>query len=360
MPEHFLLSRVLLQFDSEKEDLLEELSAVALTPDGSLWVGSDEFLTIERLSPVAPYIYANHTKFKLKNYINLFNEDDEIDIEGMDYSNGYLWVTGSHSTKRKKPKSKKSTEKNLDRLATIKSDYNRYLLARVPIIDGEPFQSYTEDDSSEGKVTAAYLQQTDNNNILIESLKKDEHLGIFVSNFIPSKENGLDIEGIAVEGNKVFLGLRGPVLRGWAVILEIEVEESEPGVLTLKEIGEDGQPYKKYFLDLDGLGIRELCLDGEDMIIMGGATMDLDAAMSVFRLKDVFDLDEDTVVEQDSGDLEVLFHLPFTLQTDMAEGLTLFPCLGQPNSLLVVYDSPDKARFIDDTSLFVDVFKLKR
>lgn len=51
MPESFLLSRVLLQFENGSEDLLQELSAIARTPDGSLWVGSDELITIERLSP---------------------------------------------------------------------------------------------------------------------------------------------------------------------------------------------------------------------------------------------------------------------------------------------------------------------
>ena len=47
---------------------------------------------------------------------------------------------------------------------------------------------------------------------------------------LPSKDNGLDIEGLAVLGNRVYLGLRGPVLRGRAIILELELEESEPGV----------------------------------------------------------------------------------------------------------------------------------
>ena len=31
---------------------------------------------------------------------------------------------------------------------------------------------------------------------------------------IPSNDNGFDVEGLAVSGNRVFLGLRGPVLAG--------------------------------------------------------------------------------------------------------------------------------------------------
>ena len=40
---------------------------------------------------------------------------------------------------------------------------------------------------------------------------------------IPGKDNGIDCEGLAVAGDRVFIGLRGPVLRGWAMIIELQV-----------------------------------------------------------------------------------------------------------------------------------------
>lgn len=43
---------------------------------------------------------------------------------------------------------------------------------------------------------------------------------------IPSKDNGLDIEGLAVDGRRLLLGLRGPLLRGWSAPLEIAAEAS--------------------------------------------------------------------------------------------------------------------------------------
>jgi hypothetical protein len=46
MPESFLLGRLLLQFNSEAADIITDLSAVALTPDGHLWLGSDETTSI--------------------------------------------------------------------------------------------------------------------------------------------------------------------------------------------------------------------------------------------------------------------------------------------------------------------------
>lgn len=60
-----------------------------------------------------------------------------MDIEGMDSADNYLWLTGSHSTKRKKSKGK-GASKDLQRQATIKQDANRCLLTRIPRPGGEP------------------------------------------------------------------------------------------------------------------------------------------------------------------------------------------------------------------------------
>ena len=358
MPNPFLLSRVLLRFKDKSDDLINELSAATFTPDGSLWLGSDESLTVERLSPLEPCVFGKHKSFFLGEFIELFNNEDEIDIEGISYANNYLWITGSHSTKRGKPKGK-SAQKDIKRLATIKTDINRYLLARIPVVDGELLKSCSHPDKPDKKLTAACLEKTETSNILIKALKEDSHLSPFLSLLLPSKDNGLDIEGLAVYRDKVFLGLRGPVLRGWAIILELEVVESQPGVLTLKEIGENGTLYKKHFVDLNGLGVRELCLDGEDMIILGGATMALDGLMRVFCLKGILNRDGDTMDSAGSKDLEILFDLPFTLGCDRAEGLTLFPCLGESDSLLVVYDTPSPTRKIEPNAIYGDVFRRK-
>jgi len=359
MTESFLLSRVLLQFNGKADNPLgEDLSAIAITPDNCLWVASDETRTLECLSPTAPYVYSNHQQFLLKNFIDLFNQEDEIDIEGMDYDSPYLWLIGSHSTKRKKVKGK-DLEKDLNKLATIKTEPNRYLLARIPVQDKKLFKSGSHPEQTDKKITSAVLQKTDDGNLLIDALKTDQHLGIFLSSPIPSKENGFDIEGLAVCGDRLFIGLRGPVLRGWAIILEIEVEEREPGILTLKPIGQEGKPYKKHFLDLDGLGVRDLCLSGSDLIILAGPTMTLDGALKIFRLPNVLKRPENSLSAQKEGELELLFNLPFRLGTDHAEGLTLFPCLEQENSLLVVYDSPDEMRKLKSNALFADVFQLK-
>lgn len=353
----FLLSRVVLRFERADEDLQGELSAAALTPDGSLWLGSDEFLTLERLSPVAPYMYGDHQPFPIGDFVELFNQEDEIDIEGMDYTGHYLWFTGSHSTKRGKAKGKKR-EKDLQALATIKTEPNRYLLARIPVVSGEPLKSCSNPDNPDETLHAAWLQKSGDKNILMDALQADAHLGPFLDSPLPSKGNGFDIEGLAVYQDKIFLGLRGPVLRGWAVILELCVEEQAPNLLTLKPIGENGRRYKKHFVDLNGLGVRELCRHGDDLIVLAGPTMDLEGSMQVFRFKDALDLDDDSVTGQEEGELEVMFDLPFTHGSDHAEGLALMPALDQPEALLVVYDSPSAARIPAPHAVYADLFRL--
>ncbi len=353
---YFLLSRILLNFEARASDVVSDISAAAFSPDGSLWVGSDEMIGVERLESVANNSYGKHKRFLLQDYIDLFNTD-EIDIEGMDYADGYLWLTGSHSTKRKKVKDK-SDAKNLERLATITTDLNRFILARIPVVDGVLVKSCSPVEGE--KKTAAYLQTTEERNILFELLQEDRHLQPFITAAIPSKDNGLDIEGLAVEGNKLFLGLRGPVLRGWAIILELELESTEPGILTLKQLTDEGAKYKKHFFDLNGLGIRELCIRGKDMIILAGPTMDLEGEMTVFRWKKALKNLDELFHSQENGDLIPLFDIPFTIGSDHAEGLALYSYLDKNDSLMVFYDSPDEQRLRQEKQIFVDVFRLEK
>jgi hypothetical protein len=353
--QYFLLSRILLNFEARASDVIGDISAAAFSPDGYLWVGSDEMIGVERLSPISSHSYGKHQRFLLQDYVDLFNTDDEIDIEGMDYSEGYLWLTGSHSTKRKKVKGK-SDEKDLDRLATVTTDLNRFILARVPVIDGELVKSCSPVEGE--KLTAACLQTTGDRNILFELLKEDRHLQPFITAGIPSKDNGLDIEGLAVDGDKLFLGLRGPVLRGWAIILELEIESTEPGILILKEVTDDGAKYKKHFFNLNGLGVRELCIRGKDIIILAGPTMDLEGEMQIFCWKKACKNLDNCIHSQDNGDIVPLFDLPFTIGSDHAEGLALYSYTEDNDSLMVFYDSPDKSRIRKEKQIFVDVFRL--
>ena len=99
----------------------------------------------------------------------------------------------------------------------------------------------------------------------------------------------------AADPYAVFAQLRGsdpvhwsPVLRGWAMLIELKVVEPVDGRLDLAEL--DGwRRYRKHFLDLGGLGIRELLPDPaapDDLLILAGPTMDLDGPVHLFRWAD--------------------------------------------------------------------------
>jgi uncharacterized protein DUF3616 len=353
----FLLGRLLLRFDPTLPDVPRQLSAVTITPDGNLWVASDEGQTIERLSPIGPGGFAQHRSLPIGDFIELFAPDGEVDLEGLDYDGGYLWFTGSHSTKRKKPKGKKR-RKDLVRLGTVVTEPNRYLLGRIPVVDGTLPTGNPHPHPAEQRLTAAALHRVGTGNVLVEALRTDEHLGPFLAAPLPAKENGFDIEGLAVQGDHAFLGFRGPVLGRWAVVLELALASDEHHGLSLQPIGPKRQPYIKHFVDLNGLGVRDLCLHGDDLLMLAGPTMELAGDMQVFRLKDVRRRSGDMLWRQEVGDLEVLFTLPARHGADQAEGLALFPWEGHDDCVLIVYDNPDSIRIPDPASLFVDVFRL--
>lgn len=358
MTEAFLLSRALLQFGAAGDELKGNLSAAAVTPDGSLWVASDELHTIERLSQVEPYVFAEHRSFALGDFVALPDPQGEVDIEGMDYDDHYIWLVGSHSLKRKKARGK-GTAKDIGRLATVRPELNRFLLARLPVVGDTLFSSCSHPERPDQLLTAAVLRQNgEASNVLLEALREDEHLGAFLSFPLGDKENGFNIEGLAVRGERLLLGLRGPVLDGWATLLEIELAESEPGVLTLRQPKGWARPYRKHFLELDGLGIRELQFHGDDLLILAGPTMAVEGTMQLFCLRGALGHDDDSLSSAASGALRPLFVLPFVFGADHAEGLACLPCLNEESALMILYDAPSAARRVGPGALYADIFRL--
>lgn len=60
------------------------------------------------------------------------------------------------------------------------------------------------------------------------------------------------------------------------------VDPAEPARLRLRRF-EDRLPYRKHVLDLDGLGVRDLCPSGDDLLVLAGPTMDLDGPVRIYR-----------------------------------------------------------------------------
>jgi hypothetical protein len=352
---------VLLRFESASRAALTHTNLSAVRSDGQvLWVAGDETATVERLvadDEHAPGEYAGQVTFRLADLVELpgVDADEEADVEGLARSGCFLWAVGSHSLRRKQIKSKHTGAKALRRLARVEGQANRQILVRLPVTDVDGLPALVRDAVVDGVPARAAVFGTRGVD-LRDLLADDEHLAPFLP--IPGKDNGLDIEGIAVHGDRVYLGLRGPVLRGWAFVVELrpQVDPLDPGRLLLAPFA-DGALYRKHVLDLDGLGVRDLCPLGEDLLVLAGPTMTLDGAVRVYRWHGAARLEAPEVVRGAALTCEV--DVPHGEGGDRAEGIGL---LGPPDHLrlIVVYDNPSPARLATPDTVLADVVLLPR
>jgi hypothetical protein len=349
---------VRLAFGDDSRAAATHTNLSAVRVDGRvLWIAGDETATVERLvadDPDKPAVFAGETTFRLADFVDLPGEDiaEEADVEGLARTGPFLWAVGSHSLRRKQIKDRHDGGKALKRLARVEGQDNRQILVRLPIADVGGLPTPVREVTVDGvRHRAAVLGGRSN---LRELLRRDEHLAPFLP--IPGKDNGLDIEGIAVRGDRVYLGLRGPVLRGWAFVLELRpyVDDDDPARLRLRPF-DDGQPYRKHVLDLDGLGVRDLCPAGDDLLILAGPTMDLDGPVRIYRWRGAGTAEQPTIVR--GGLLTRELELTYGEGDDHAEGMSL---LGPPEQgrVLVVYDSPAPIRLTPDGAVVADVLRL--
>lgn len=328
------------------DDLRDGLSAVARQGD-HLWLSNDETTSLERLTIEGDQAHS-HRSFNLTDLLELRGEG-EIDIEGLDVDGDKLWLIGSHSAVRKRAKDTHSPEQARKALATVEVSQRRRVLARLStttLLDPGASRS------GEQQQPVVFGLDGGAGGGLLDLLSDDPHLEGFIrSHPIPGKDNGFDCEGLAVTGDRVFIGLRGPVLRGWAVIVELDVGDG-PGIEP-QPIGPGGRRYRKHLLDLRGLGVRDLCRHRDDLLVLAGPTMELDGRTALFRWRNALTSDGEAVLHRD--DLKCELNVPFGKGEDRAEGITL---LEDDRSVLVVYDTPAGERKTGDDAIRADVFDL--
>lgn len=346
------------------DDGHRDLSSIVCVGD-DLWLGTDEGTSLLRLTRVAPDRWAQAVTVPLDQLLTLpADADDEIDVEGLDASDGWLWVTGSHSIRRRKPDDDDSPAHRMRDLARTSRKGNRHLLARVPLVPSAGraggFDAVRETVDADGATRrAARLPGTRSRDALTAALRDDPHVAPFLD--IPGKDNGFDVEGLAVDGDRLWLGLRGPVLRGLAMVLAVvpraDADDTADDALRLRRCGPRGRRYEKFFLDLFGLGVRELCLHGDDLLILAGPTMQLDGRAVVLRWRGARQARGDAIVDREA--LEVVVELPYGRGTDEGvehpEGIAVVA--DETPALLVVHDSPAGRRVQGDT-LVADAYPL--
>lgn len=220
----------------------EDKDLSAVTRVGSLLViGSDEGASLQTMMPDPSAHTLYHANDEL---IDLLSGDVEIDIEGLAYDDGWVYAAGSHSLKRKRLKPDEETVAwNRRRILQLEFEDSRNGIFRVKI------------DPATGRAASGVVRVN-----LLPILQRDPVLGRFCS--IPGKENGVDIEGIAVKDGRVAIGFRSPVLRdNYVPVLMFPFETP------LK--------YELRFINLDGHGIRDLAAVSGGYLLLSGPPGDV-------------------------------------------------------------------------------------
>ena len=169
---------------------------------------------------------------------------------------------------------------------------------------------------------------------LASLIKKDPILGPFTE--IASKENGVDIEGLAVgPDGKLFAGFRGPVLRGnFVPVLVFDFDD-----LKKSEVR---------WVNLGGLGIRDITAVSNGFLILAGPVGDGRPDYRIF-----FWDGEDAISGKDKPKVAVIrdlleVELPKPGTTEKfdakAEGLAVLSEGPEKYDVLLVFDGPENGR----------------
>lgn len=351
-----------VHFGADSHHLLGDLSGAAVVSIAGttyLFVVVDEQDFFVRLT-LSGDDWRDPLYFRIRDFISLpypeVDEDgdllQEVDLEGISYdpSTSSLWLIGSFALKRKRVRGA-SKKQDLKRLETCVEEANRNLLARISLHGAMPV-----------KEGSASFRMRQSGSKLLEMFSHDKVLCMALQAGVVSKENGFDIEGIAVIGDRIFIGLRGPVIDRQAILLEIRYRVTKKGNLKAQAIGQSQWKFRKHFLPLEGLGIRDLSVteDRKGLLILAGTSMAQEGSYALYRWDNVLEHVEGgllqgevetTIVYGEEDGLYRIGKLPSNGDWDKPEGIALLPS----GELLVVYDSPHSDR-LDEGRVHADLF----
>jgi len=180
------------------------------------------------------------------------NDGRELDIEGIAVDGNFIYVVGSHSFRRNKVRSQKSVKKNRKTFnqGKIKDERSRDWLHRIEV--NQQVQPVAKKSIS--------LRDVISNHQALKAFSE-----------IPSKENGVDIEGIAVADGWVYVGFRGPVFRdNYVPVLKFEFDQHEKTAILL-------------LVKLEGGGIRDMAKVQDGFLLVSGPVGDAPGPYQVYH-----------------------------------------------------------------------------
>jgi hypothetical protein len=222
-----------LRGDLEKPAHLSGIASVGRF----LLVVSDE----ARNPTVVQVLERDGNAYRVVRNVRLPGGTDEVDLEAVAAEGSTIYVTGSHASTRK-------TDEG--RVGEVSVKPSR-----------EQFFRFTL--SAEGNAENVQGPKSLGGAIRAHAVLKG-----FVR--IPSKENGIDIEGLAVKDGRLYFGFRGPVLRGaWVPVVSTTWDDPD-------------RDAKVRYVNLDGRGIRDLVAVDGGFLILAGPVGDGDGSYRIY------------------------------------------------------------------------------
>ncbi len=247
-------------------------------------------------------------------------EGKELDVEGICAEGDQVYVVGSHSSNRKKIDEDSSWKENRESFHQdkIEAEASRDWLFRLRLNDA-------------GKVIAKDRIS------LRKIIRNDPALKVFCG--IPSKENGVDIEGLAVKDGWLHVGFRGPVFRGnYVPVLKLRWEEPEQ--------------YELLYVRLGGRGIRDIAAVSDGFLILAGPGGSGSESYQIYHWNGKDTVPGKDRKTKDQGKLRLLGEIPMPDENSKAEGLAVLEEREDSWQLVIAYDgAKDQNRLLQRVSL---------
>jgi len=247
----------------------------------------------------------------------------DLDGEGVAYAAPYFYVVGSHGCGRSRGKFRLSS----------------FILARVRVDrQGQPV-----DSAGISLARDNFVQAVETTYRVSDLLQRAGKAAAFFGKDLESA-NGLNIEGVAVQGDTIWFGLRAPVRKNKTAYLV------SGDIADLFKAGNKRSKAKPEVvaIELDGLGIRDLApLPDKRLLVVAGAAHGPEVPFKLF------------VVDPAKGKVAPIGPLAAVTQpvdgemkTGKAEGVTVLDMTADKAQIVILFDSlPNGAPHLANVSL---------
>lgn len=221
-----------------------DISGIACTSDTGF---PRSCLVIDDNLRSAQFVKVKNGEIVAGSTIRLIDDEHELDGEGVAYGNGFFYVLGSHGHPRDR-RGELHPGRNAAEIRAKIAASSQLIRIRVDSVSGQPPTATPE------------LARTSK----LKEIIRESALAPFVDRRL--EDNGVTIEGVAIHGNRLFAGFRGPLVNNRAVILSVSLGalfEAQPpdAELHLLTVG-------------PGRGVRDLARFADGLLVLAGPMAD--------------------------------------------------------------------------------------